>query len=81
MPGVRRMEGDSRFGLKAGRLRLMGGGWPSGTCSWGRRLAARAEKKPAPGGGNSSVMSVSVSAELDREGLLLRVGDGGADVD
>lgn len=60
------MEGDSRLGLKAGRLRFTGGtseeGW-----SWARMVAARAEKKPAPGGGISSVIS------------LLRVGEVGPD--
>lgn len=62
------MEGDSELGLKAGRLRFTGraseGGW-----SCGRRVTARAEKNPAPGGGISSVTSLS------------RGGDGGAGTD
>jgi len=67
------MDGDSAWGLKAIRLATCGGSGslvePSGS-----RIAARAEKKPAPWGGRPT----SLSDEVE-EVMGWRAGDAGAD--
>ena len=75
MPGVLLIEGDSRCGLKAGRLLMCDGGRASPGAPSGTIAAALAEKKPAPWGGRPDV---SPSSEF-KDRLLRWAGDAGAD--